>query len=211
MDIILRHTFSERDAVSLLNWLARCNARLLKERPDLPLLYEAGVRYEREEVETWCDILQLFVQRWEDCDGLSAARAGELMARGYKALAPDEPGYTTARRLRLASIPSQVCLTTHVLPGEHGQYHCITRYVVGAEVHWDDPSARLGMFPVILSAVEAEERVKTRTLLDRKGKKGLPATLDDRRRHDPDAPFGDQSPFTISRPQPPRPGRRSRS
>ncbi len=32
-------TFNERDAVSLLNWLARCNARLLRERPSLPLLY----------------------------------------------------------------------------------------------------------------------------------------------------------------------------
>jgi ABC-type methionine transport system ATPase subunit len=39
VNITVALTFNERDAVSLLNWLARCNARLLRERPRLPLLY----------------------------------------------------------------------------------------------------------------------------------------------------------------------------
>lgn len=180
MDIILRVTFGEREATSLLNWLARCNARLILERPDVPLLYDAGVSYEREEVETWCDILQLLVQRWEDCDGLAAARAGELLARGWKALRPGEPGYERAKALRLRTIRAEVCLTTRVLPGEHGTYHCIVRYEVDGRVFWDDPSARLGMLPERLTARQAHERVVGRVRIDR----GEPATLAQRRAAD---------------------------
>ena len=90
-------TFNERDAVSLLNWLARCNARLLRERPRLPLLYRTSVRYGREEEETWSDFIQLLAQGWEDCDALAAARAGELLARGWRALSPSDPGYAAAK------------------------------------------------------------------------------------------------------------------
>lgn len=180
MDIILRHTFGERDATSLLNWLARCNARLIAERPDLPNLYDSGAVYEREDVETWCDYVQLLSQMWEDCDGLAAARAGELRARGWRAMRPGEPGYARARELRLESIVSEVCLTTRVLPGEHGQYHCIVRYVVDGWVYWDDPSARLGMLPERLSAREAHNRIRERVRMDGVQRRGRPATYADR-------------------------------
>ena len=97
MNITVALTFNERDAVSLLNWLARCNARLLRERPTLPLLYSTSVVYGREEVETWSDFIQLLAQGWEDCDALAAARAGELLARGWRALSPRDPGYAAAK------------------------------------------------------------------------------------------------------------------
>ena len=51
LSIELRVTKTEKGLVELLNWLARHNARLLRERPDLPLLYESGVRYQREVTE----------------------------------------------------------------------------------------------------------------------------------------------------------------
>src|SRR5688500_19684237 len=51
----------------------------------LPLLYDAGVVYRRELDETWCDFLNMLAQGHEDCDGLAAARAGELLARGWAA------------------------------------------------------------------------------------------------------------------------------
>ena len=176
MDIWFRVTFGERDAVSLLNWLARCNARLIRERPDLPRLYEAGVRYEREKVETWCDYVQLLAQRWEDCDGLAAARAGELLAVGHRALAPGDPGYKLAKTLGLWSIKAEVALTTKVRPGEHGLYHCVVHYRVGREWFWDDPSARLGMLETPLTGLQCHQRLKKRVRMDGLYARGLPAT-----------------------------------
>ena len=71
MYIWFRVTFGERDAVSLLNWLARCNARLLRERPSLPSLYDTSVVYEREEEEQRAAVglghgagLEHFRSRW---------------------------------------------------------------------------------------------------------------------------------------------------
>ena len=110
-------TFNERDAVSLLNWLARCNARLLRERPSLPLLYATSVKYGREEEELWSDYIQLLAQGWEDCDALASARAGELIARGWKALSPRDPGYASAKAAGLTTIPAEVALTTSVRSG----------------------------------------------------------------------------------------------
>ena len=158
-------TFNERDAVSLLNWLARCNARLLRERPSLPLLYATSVRYEREEEELWSDYIQLLAQGWEDCDALASARAGELIARGWKALSPRDPGYAAAKAANLATIPAEVALTTAVRQGEHGLYHCVVRYVVNGTVWFDDPSARLGMLPERLNGQECHERIVTRVRL----------------------------------------------
>ena len=165
MNITVALTFNERDAVCLLNWLARCNARLLRERPTLPLLYATSVRYGREEEETWSDYIQLLAQGWEDCDALAAARAGELIARGWRALAPSDPGYAAARAARLESIPSEVALTTQIKKGEHGLYHCVVRYVVNGTTWFDDPSARLGMLPERLDGRECHERIVTRVRL----------------------------------------------
>ncbi len=158
-------TFNERDAVSLLNWLARCNARLLRERPSLPLLYATSVRYEREEEELWSDYIQLLAQGWEDCDALASARAGELIARGWKALSPRDPGYAAAKAAGLTTIPAEVALTTSVRQGEHGLYHCVVRYVVNGTVWFDDPSARLGMLPERLTGQQCHERIVNRVRL----------------------------------------------
>ncbi|MEQ1508646.1 MAG: hypothetical protein ABMB14_40840, partial [Myxococcota bacterium] len=68
MNITVALAFSEIDAVSLLNWLARVNHRILLENPELPGLYQSGVVYKRETVETWSDYINLLAQGWEDCD-----------------------------------------------------------------------------------------------------------------------------------------------
>ena len=158
-------TFNERDAVSLLNWLARCNARLLRERPSLPLLYATSVKYGREEEELWSDYIQLLAQGWEDCDALASARAGELIARGWKALSPRDPGYASAKAAGLTTIPAEVALTTSVREGEHGLYHCVVRYVVAGTAWFDDPSARLGMLPERLNGQQCHERIVNRLRL----------------------------------------------
>src|SRR5690606_425683 len=121
------------------------NAILLRAQPDLPLLYDSGVVYRRESDETWCDFLNMLAQGHEDCDGLSAARAGELMARGAAALRPGDEGYALAARARPATLRAEVMLTTRTEPTTPGLYHCIVRYRVGDRWFRDDPSARLGM------------------------------------------------------------------
>ena len=164
MDIVVQLAFDEPAALRLLNWLALENARIFtvydrraakRGEAPLPGLYESGVRYETEEGEVWCDYLNLLVQRHEDCDGLAAARAGELIARGWKALRPRNPrnpviypgdeGYELAMRLKPKSIKAEVMLTTRTIAGRPGLYHCIVRYWIGGKEFRDDPSARLGM------------------------------------------------------------------
>jgi hypothetical protein len=145
MKIAVKLAFDEQAALRLLNWLAAENAILLRARPDLPLLYDSGVVYRREADETWSDYLNLLVQGHEDCDALAAARAGELLARGWKALAPEDGGFDEARRRRPESIPAEVLLRTRARPDEPGLYHCVVRHRVGRTWHRDDPSARLGM------------------------------------------------------------------
>jgi hypothetical protein len=145
MRIAVKLAFDERAALRLLNWLARENAIILRAQPDLPLLYDSGVTYRRELDETWCDYLNMLVQGHEDCDGLAAARAGELQARGWKALRPGDEGFAEAEALRPATLAAEVMLTTRSRPDDPGLYHCIVRYAVGRAWFRDDPSARLGM------------------------------------------------------------------
>ena len=146
MRIAVKLAFDEEAAVRLLNWLARENAILLRAQPDLPLLYDSGVYYQREVDETWCDFLNMLVQGHEDCNGLAAARAGELRARGWGALRPGDQGFLEAQRTRPSHIPAEVMLTTRSSPANPGLYHCIVRYPIGGMWFRDDPSARLGMY-----------------------------------------------------------------
>jgi hypothetical protein len=145
MRIAVKLAFHERAAVRLLNWLAQENARILRAQPDLPLLYDSGVTYRRERDETWCDYLNMLAYGHEDCDGLSAARAGELIARGWQALRPGDEGFDQAQRSRPGTLRAEVMLTTRSEPDNPGLYHCIVRYQVDGRWFRDDPSARLGM------------------------------------------------------------------
>src|SRR5690606_13148357 len=90
----------------------------------------------------------------EDCDGLAAARAGELMARGVDALRPGDGGYEEARRAALRAIPAEVMLRTRTTAREPGLYHCVVRYQVAGRWYRDDPSARLGMNGRVDAAVQ---------------------------------------------------------
>jgi hypothetical protein len=143
--IAVKLAFDERAAVRLLNWLAQENALIHRAEPDLPLLYDSGVVYRREPDETWCDYLNMLVQGHEDCDGLAAARAGELIARGAAALRPGDDGFEEARRAGLPTFRAEVMLTTRSALDDPGLYHCVVRYRIGHRWLRDDPSARLGM------------------------------------------------------------------
>ncbi len=154
MKIAVKLAFDEHAALRLLNWLAQENAVILRAQPRLPLLYDSGVIYQRETDETWCDFINMLAQGHEDCDGLASARAGELLARGWKALRPGDGGYAEALRRKPVSIPAEVMLKTRSTADSPGLYHCTVRYRVGTTWHRDDPSKRLGMN----GAIEPEVR-----------------------------------------------------
>lgn len=147
MRIGIELAFDEKAAVRLLNWLARENMRILRSHRDLPNLYDAGVFYQREREETWSDVINLYLQGHEDCDALAAARAGELLARGYKALSVSrgDHGAQEARDRRLRSIEARVIMRTKTRLDEPGLFHCLVKYRVGSRWYYDDPSVRLGM------------------------------------------------------------------
>lgn len=144
MRILLQTAFSEQTALIFLNALATVNAGIHRNQA-LPLLYDSGVVYEREEGEIWCDVINMYRRRHEDCDALAAARVGEVKALGWKAFKAGDPGFDLARKLKPTRIPARCALTTTVPKGSTGLYHCIAQYKLGGRWIKDDPSKRLGM------------------------------------------------------------------
>lgn len=146
MDLTLHITFSAPYILSLCNWLVGVNAGLHVEHGrKLPLLYDSAVVYEREERETFRDVVHLYKVGREDCDSLAPARAGELVARGWEALADGDEGFEVARSLRPRTIEAQCFLTTRDRGPGPRLYHVEVAYWVGGVRFHDDPSARLGM------------------------------------------------------------------
>lgn len=139
--------FSPPEVLRLLNLVAGIDGRQFAADPSLPGVYESGVVYRREEDETFADWKNTLLQGWEDCDSLAPARAGELVARGYRALRLGDDGYEHAQRNRPASIEAWCFLTTRSDPKEKGKlYHVEVNYHIGGRIYHDDPSARLGMY-----------------------------------------------------------------
>lgn len=135
----------EGEGLRLLQFMAEANFRLHLRYPGLPLLYRSGIGYKRERDEVVMDYLAMLVNRVEDCDGLAAARAGELMAKGTHALTEEDDAWPLAERLWPARIPAEVMLLTRTPRRRQGQgaYHCIVRYWVGGIEFRDDPSLRV--------------------------------------------------------------------
>ncbi len=155
MNIVIRLAFEENAAVRLLNWLAGENAiifsmRAKNGRYKYKGVYQSGVRYQRESSEIWSDWIYTQLAGVEDCDALAAARAGELIARGARALTPaDGDAFWHAKRIgNPGTFRAEVFLRTRTRPGEPGMFHCLVRYKVGNRWYVDDPSARLGMYGV---------------------------------------------------------------
>ena len=114
-----------RSIAALLASTQQLNEAFLRWNPELPWLYESGVRYQREpaerlrkEGEEFAAIPIVYPRGWGDCDDLAPWRAAELrVRRGI-------PAYAAARRTG----PSM--------------WHAIVT-VNGREI--DDPSRVLGM------------------------------------------------------------------
>ncbi len=158
MKIQIEMAFDEGGALRLLEWLTEENRLIYLQQPELLGMYSSNLRYKKDQhrgcdgtvqpQEQFADVINMYMKGGEDCDSLAAGRAGELRARGWRALNParGDSGAVEARRLGLRSIPAKVILRTRAAKGEPGLYHCIVKYPVGGRIYYDDPSARLGMY-----------------------------------------------------------------
>lgn len=154
MNIQLRIDFAPERVLTWLNTMVLHNADLMLAHPGLPLLYDSGVVYEREGEERFSDYLEVLKLGTEDCDSLAPARAGELVARGWRALGAGDDGFEVALRLRPSTIDAKVYLTTASRPGDPSPlYHVEVEYWLGGRRYTDDPSERLGMNGIIDPAV----------------------------------------------------------
>ncbi len=112
----------------LLECLVQMNEKILRERSDIPLLYDAGVRYDPEPLgqENWQDCVTTWKRGRGDCEDLSAWRAAEL-------------------RVRMGA--SARCIYTwKKLPNGVLMYHIKVEYTgADGQRHEEDPSRRLGM------------------------------------------------------------------
>ena len=111
--------------------MARHNAKLITAR-GLPPLYDSGVKYKTEDGEFWWDAQEIVNNGFDDCEGLSAYRAGEILAAGGEA----------AVVTRLITVPN-----AFMGGGGGGRlFHAIVRARDrDGKMQYDDPSARLGM------------------------------------------------------------------
>jgi len=117
--------------------IARHNARRI-ETQGLPPLYKTNVKYSTEGTpEKWWDAEEILSQGQDDCEGLAAYRAGELMLQGFDAHVDTRP----------IEKPEQFA------GGKKGGrlFHALVRvdgYLGGPKFDapvYDDPSVRLGM------------------------------------------------------------------
>lgn len=147
MKIIFHVQWGEAEILWQLQQLARRNGRWFRANPGARLLYDTGVIYRTEEEETFRDVYNTMRNGDEDCDSLAAWRAGEVLARGFAAFAPGDPGWQAAQAFPKArTFPAEVMLTTRARAGQVGQmYHAIVRYFIGGRWIEEDPSERLGM------------------------------------------------------------------
>jgi hypothetical protein len=107
----------------LLECLVRLDLHYIYRNPETPLLYESGVRYEREKnLEEWLAIPEVLSRGVGDCEDLACWLAAEYRARG---------------------IMAQAFATRMPTEGPKPLYHVRVRLGNGRQI--EDPSRALGM------------------------------------------------------------------
>ena len=142
MKVDLRVPARPRAWLWILNALRTINAELIAGTASFPFLYYSPVVYRRESVERFATADQCLALGEEDCDSLSAWRAGELEALGWLAVFPFEDAHQWATYYRPTKIPARVVLTQEGPTA----YHALVAYEIEGQTFYDDPSARLGMY-----------------------------------------------------------------
>lgn len=115
--------------------IARHNAKRIRKK-GLPKLYDSGVRYKVEgSPELWWDAEEILRNGFDDCEGLAAYRAADLMVEGF----PSAEVYC-----RLIQMPSKEMGGS----GSGGRlFHAVTRVRDPKTGNWvvDDPSVHVGL------------------------------------------------------------------
>jgi hypothetical protein len=125
--------YSQNSLKWLLEALTNCDREYLRLYPETPMLYDAGVKYAREDgTEDWAGIRQVLKRKCGDCEDLAAWRAAELRERFGE--------------------PARAFLRFKRTPQGFWHYHIkVLRYhqdpETGEWVKWyvEDPSYHLGM------------------------------------------------------------------
>ena len=136
-----QRALSEAVLRCMLNTLTAANIALLKSKPTLPTVYQAGIPYRAEKPrikgqpipEEWNDIETCLRQGWADCEDLACWLVADL-------LTGRDP------RFRGRRIPARTDFSWRPVIGPGGRplslYHIFVRLPGGRK---EDPSARLGM------------------------------------------------------------------
>lgn len=123
---LLEHV-GPRDTARALTWLLRalveCNLAWLREHPDAPHPYRAGIEYRRETPgqERWKSIPKILADGFGDCEDLACYLAAYLVHHGRTGV--------------------RVVVRWKALPSGGRLYHILVRTPEG----YRDPSRKLGM------------------------------------------------------------------
>jgi hypothetical protein len=138
---------SQEGLLWMLEALCKINEGHLADRP-YPRLYEAGVRYQREQgTEEWLDIPSVIEAGWGDCEDLACWRVAELRAQGKHA-----GPYVRYRNIS-GVFHYHALVMVYRRAVERGPNGRLVERFVPAGL--DDPSKALGMVPA--SDLEAGE------------------------------------------------------
>lgn len=139
---------SQQALLWMLEALCKINEGHLAERP-YPLLYESGVRYQREDgTEEWLDIPSIIDAGWGDCEDLACWRVAELRHQGHRA-----GPYVRFRRIDgVFHYHALVMRYRPVL--QHTATGLVEQLV---PVGLDDPSRVLGMVPATPAETDDNE------------------------------------------------------
>ena len=146
MQVQLLIDFRPERVLPWFNTMAAHNADLFLEKPGLPLLYDSGVVYAQEKLERFSDYVEMLKSGHEDCDSLAPARAGELIARGWRAMRDGDAGYALAEETRPRTIKALCFISTSSREDDPAPlFHVEVEYWIDGRRFTDDPSERLGM------------------------------------------------------------------
>lgn len=140
-------------AHGLLQQVVSHNCDILREHPELPALYDSGVRFRDEPwavgpqrvpggLEQFTHLLEVLARRWGDCAQLCAWRVAELRVGGWRVPESPRGEHATLRyfvRCRCPLCPEQCMIESH--PMRSRGFHVEVRRPKAP--HIEDPSRRL--------------------------------------------------------------------
>ena len=139
-------TRSDRELDIMLFALYSANCDQLRAFPGLPMLYESGVIYQREEEgqEDWQDIRSTLEYGYGDCEDLACWRAAELRVKGIGGRKINAHPFLRYRRIMPGRLMYHVMVEWPKEQARFGRSRGVHLLAWKGKV-LEDPSAALGM------------------------------------------------------------------